>query len=431
MVAGCRSVAAPPLPLSRFFGDRDTAEASTAQSGDAVGRVAENGANASAGSTQPEVALVSAEESIVQRSTHSAKQAIRLISGKEIENQNEAKRLYQQADQVFRSATGQSEVQRKKTFARSAKMFGKSAEASEGTALEQDALYMQAESLFFSDQLPAATEAYQKLQAEHPRNRHNDQVASRLFAISRYWIQANKAGDDAWYKLNLTDASRPRLDADGHAIRVLDQIRYDDPTGRLADDATMAAAAEFIRQKKFEEADEFLTDLRETFSDSEHMFLAHLLGIRCKLEMYRGPRYSGLVLEEAQELIDRARTRFPDKLRDEKYADMVARAAAEVGFKRSERLMYRAEYREKRKEYGAARYYYQRILDEFSDTPQADQARERLGSVEQLPAVPEQRLSWLTTIFPESRAAQPLKLESGADVDPGSAEPTPGGTILR
>ncbi len=86
------------------------------------------------------------------------------------------------------------------------------------------------------------------------------------------------------------------------------------PPADLADDATMAAAAEYIRQKKFEDADEFLTDLRETFSDSEHLFLAHLLGIRCKLEIYAGPRYSGLILEEAETLVKQTRQRFPDKL---------------------------------------------------------------------------------------------------------------------
>ena len=123
----------------------------------------------------------------------------------------------------------------------------------------------------------------------------------------------------------------------------------------------MAAAAEYIRQKKFEDADEFLTDLRETFSDSDHLFLAHLLGIRTKLEVYAGPRYSGLVLEEAEKLVRQTRQRFPGKLQEKKYADMVARAAAEITYLRAQRLAYRADFREKKKEYGAARKYYQKL----------------------------------------------------------------------
>ena len=171
---------------------------------------------------------------------------------------------------------------------------------------------------FFANRLTHAAKVYEKLQKEYPRNRHNDRISARLFSISKYWIDTVKANEDKWFTLNLTDPKRPRLDADGHAIRVLDQIRYDDPTGRLADDATMAAAAEHIRQGHFEKADEFLTDLRETFTDSDHLFLAHLLGLKCKLEVYAGPEYSGLVLDEAEKLVKQNETTFPGQAPREK-----------------------------------------------------------------------------------------------------------------
>src|SRR6056297_2043591 len=174
---------------------------------------------------------------------------------------------------------------------------------------------MLAESQFFADRLANATDSYQRLQNEYPRNRHSDRAAARLFSISRYWIETEKVGGGSWTP-NFTDPTRPKLDAKGHAIRVLDQIRFDDPTGRLADDATMAAAAEFIRQEKYDRADEFLTDLRETYTDSEHLFLAHLLGIRCKMEVYAGPHYSALLLDEAEKLVKQTRQRFPDRLRE-------------------------------------------------------------------------------------------------------------------
>jgi outer membrane protein assembly factor BamD (BamD/ComL family) len=228
--------------------------------------------------------------------------------------------------------------------------------------------------------------------------------------------------------LNLTDSKRPTYDIKGHAIRVLDQIRYDDPTGRLADDATMAAAAEYIRQKDFEKADEFLTDLRETFTDSDHMFLAHLLGIRCKLEVYAGPKYSGLVLEEAEKLVRQTRTRFPDKLSDKKYSEMLARAAAEIAFHSAERLAFRAQYNENREQYGAARQNYRRLLANFPDTPQATDARQRLAQIENLPAVPAQRLAWLTEVFPDSRKKSgPLETIESKNSEPSDE----GGTMLR
>lgn len=370
-----------------------------------------------------------ADDDSLSASTKKATRTVtNLLTGRELEDRDRAKEFYVQGDQIFRDASGEPVQSRKKAFAKAAKLFQKSAEAAPGSALAQDSMFMQGESLFFADRLTEATDTFEKLQKEFPRNRHNDQVAARLFSISRYWIETVKADEGSWMPLNLTDASRPRLDADGHAIRVLDQIRYDDPTGRLADDATMAAAAEYIRQQKFEQADEFLTDLRETFSDSEHLFLAHLLGIRCKLEVYAGPSYSGLVLEEAEKLVRQTRQRFPDKLSDPKYGDIVARASAEIDFHRAERLAFRAQLREKQKEYGSAKYYYQQILELHGQTPQAEVARKRLGEIESFPESPTQYLSWLTTIFRESKSSDPLKLRGG---EVGGDEATDSGTMLR
>ena len=357
-------------------------------------------------------------DNLVKSSQTTADRVSRFLTGREQADALKARELYQQGDTLFRataaktaqiSRDGESQGSEKSQFAKAAKLFGRASEAEPGSALSQDALFMQAESLFFADQLTSATDIYQKLQKDYPRNRHSDRIASRLFTITQYWIDTEKAGGGSWMPINLFDYTRPSMDIEGHAIRVLDSIRYDDPTGRLADDATMAAAAEYIRQEDFEMADEFLTDLRETFPDSEHFFVAHLLGIRCKLEVYAGPAYSGLMLEEAEKLVKQTRERFPNKLQEKETADLLARAAAEVAFRRSEHLFERARYREKRKEFRAASEYYQRILDDYPKTPLADKARERLQTTAALPATPQQRLGWLKAVFPDSKRSSPLE----------------------
>ena len=335
-IAGCQSFGnrnllaqGDPAPVSESSSDtvdKDSADANP------VVQVA--GTEDAAGTVQ----RASTPPSLLDSTKKSTKSVVNFMIGREQEDLNRAQRFYREGDQVFRQAQRLKPASRASIFADAAKLFQKSAEAAEGAALQQDAMFMHAESLFFANRLTQAAKVYEKLQKDYPRNRHNDRVSARLFSISKYWIDTVKANEDKWFTLNLTDPKRPRLDADGHAIRVLDQIRYDDPTGRLADDATMAAAAEHIRQGRFEKADEFLTDLRETFSDSDHLFLAHLLGLKCKLEVYAGPEYSSLVLDEAETLVRQIRQRFPDKLRDQKYADMVARSAAEIAFHRAESL---------------------------------------------------------------------------------------------
>lgn len=331
------------------------------------------------------------------------------VTGKH-EDLPKAKQLYQRGDELFKKAARAPKATRTVMFGEAAELFEDAGDEAKGSALHQDALFMQGESLFFANDLNGARDAFEKLQKEFPRNRHSDRAAARLFSISKYWIDISKAGSDSWYTVNLFDSTRPLRDADGHAVKVLDQIRYDDPTGKLADDATMAAAAEHIRSEQYEKADEFLTDLRETFSDSDHLFLAHLLGIRCKLEIYAGPRYSERVLDEADTLVQQTRRRFPNELREQKFADLLARAAAEIDYHKAEKLAYRAEYRERQKEYGAARELYQKILRDHPSTPQADQARDVLARIESLPASPTKNVAIraIAKAFPSAKRSTPL-----------------------
>lgn len=347
----------------------------------------------------------------------------KLVNGDEAELQlssqererrlNTAREHYQAGEQWFQTASTKRRDAAAKDFLKAAQAFKKAGAAHPGSAIAQDACFMEAESLFFADHLPKAEQAYARLQKEFPNSRHNDRAAARLFSIAQYWIETEKAGGNGILRVNFTDEKKPWFDAKGHAIRVLDQIRYDDPTGRLADDATMAAAVEKFRQEKYDDADEFLTDLREAFGDSEHLFHAHILGIRCKLEMYAGPRYSQLVLEEADKLIRQTRTRFPDRVAEPEIRELLAKAAAEVDYLQAERLYVRAQYREKRREFGAARLYYQQLLDGYGTTPFADNASERMVAIADREPLPGKPLEFLTKIFPESERAKPLITTDG------------------
>ncbi|WP_164102391.1 tetratricopeptide repeat protein [Candidatus Laterigemmans baculatus] len=332
----------------------------------------------------------------------------RILTGKRPIDRERAVALYREADAMFRRASELPREEAQEVFAEAAPIFKRAAEMNPDSALEQDALFLAGESYFFSDQLTKAEDAFVQLQKQHPRNRHSDRVASRLFAIAQYWIETAKAPNPSLMPINFTDPSRPYLDASGHGIRVLDQMRYDDPTGRLADDATMAAAVEHFRKGNYLEADQFLADLRETYPDSDHQFNAHLLGLRCKLEMYAGSAYSGLVLDEGEELIKRMRQLFPQESRSAEHGEMIAKAAAEIEFYQAEKLWERARYREKQGHYGGASYYHQELLEKYPNTPFAEQAREHLVANADRPQTPPQRLAFLAKLFPEGKPAKPL-----------------------
>ena len=76
--------------------------------------------------------------------------------------------------------------------------------------------------------------------------------------------------------------------------------------------------------------------------------------------------------------------------------------------KKAEREWYMARYRDRRGEYGAARFYYNLLATEYADTSLAGQAKERIAELVDKPEVPPQRLSWIVNMFPEQDDVTPL-----------------------
>jgi outer membrane protein assembly factor BamD (BamD/ComL family) len=134
--------------------------------------------------------------------------------------------------------------------------------------------------------------------------------------------------------------------------------------------------------------------------------VAHLLGIQAKLRSYDGPDYSGTVLDEAEQLIKQIRRQFPAEY--SKYREELEKTYAEIRAKQAEREWVMAQYYEKQQAYAAARFYYERVADQFAETAFAQAARERIDALAGLPDRPPQKLQWLAEQFPSSRQEKPL-----------------------
>lgn len=322
-------------------------------------------------------------------------------------NKGLAKQLYGQAEQEYKLAAEMPEGrERASRFISAGSKFAKAADYFPGSSVEMDALFMAAESNFFADHYWDATKFYERLIKAHPNNRYLDTVDARRFAIARYWLQLQDEHPEPVYYANFINETRPWRDVRGHALRQFDKIRLDDPTGRLADDATLAVANAHFKSRRYLKADEFYTDLRKTYPNSEHQFSAHYLGLKAKLESYLGPDYSGEALDEGEKLVKQMRRQFPDDA--EKEREFLDRAAAEIRFKKAEKLHYFARYHDKRGEYRAAARRYQQIATDFGDTPFAEKSQQRLAQIQGLPPVPPQKLPWLVNLFPQSDKVKPI-----------------------
>jgi outer membrane protein assembly factor BamD (BamD/ComL family) len=322
------------------------------------------------------------------------------------ENKELARQLYREAEDLFGQALAADPHRKADIFELAAPKFAAAAERWPDSQLAMDALFMSGESYFFSDNYARANLEYEKLVKAFPNNRYLDQVDKRRFAIARYWLDLNHQSAEPFYYVNWFNKTRPWRDVRGHGLRVFDKIRIDDPTGKLADDATLAAANEHFISGKFYKADEYYTDLRKAYPTSEHQFQAHFLGVKAKINSYLGPAYGGTGLDEVEKLIKQTRRQFPQEA--EKEREFLDRAAAEVRYRKAEQLMHLARFYDFRSEYRAAEHYYARVVREFHDTPLAMRAEERVGQIAGLPPKPAQQLPWLVALFPESDKVKPL-----------------------
>jgi outer membrane protein assembly factor BamD (BamD/ComL family) len=321
---------------------------------------------------------------------------VKELSGKG-RNPEAARLLYDDADKIYRQAVAAQGDERTELLLQAAGRFAEAAQRWPGSTLEHDALFHQGECYFFADHYVEANETFENLIAKYRNSRYMDAIDVRRFKLAEYWLDLERENEESLLAGNLSDDQRPWRDTKGHALRLYDKIRLDDPTGKLADDATMAAANAYFLAGDYIKADMFYTDLRRTYPSSEFQFTAHFLGMQAKLQSYQGVDYSITPLQEAGKLIEQMRKQFPQEYAENR--DEVDRAHAQVRKMTAERHWRMATYWENRWDYGSARYYYNLVAQEFEGTPIADEARQRLAAIADKPADPPQPLRPLATLF--------------------------------
>jgi outer membrane protein assembly factor BamD (BamD/ComL family) len=325
-------------------------------------------------------------------------------------DQARAMKTMSDADVLFESAAAEREQNQtsnvKEQFVSAAKLYKEAAERWPKSSLEQDALFRAGESYFFADQYVEANDCYEKLIAKYRGTRYVDVVQSRRFTIAKYWLDLNRESPDQFYTYRLNGKLRPRRNTAGHALRILDRIRLDDPTGKLADDATLALANGYFERKRYLDASDTYEDLRRTYPNSEHVFNAHLFELRSRLESYHGENYDGGNLIKAEKLLKTMVTQFPAEA--EEHREFLTEEAGRVRKLQAERELSMAHYYDNRGEYRAAGMHYEQLAKDFGDTPIGKAAQERMSEISDLPPEPPQRMSWLVNMFPQAESTKPL-----------------------
>ena len=254
--------------------------------------------------------------------------------------------------------------------------------------VEEEILYLKAESLYQENYLPAAQDEFAGLLVKYPTSRYLPQAVQRTYDIAYYWLEDSRRrsqGQESEIPLhnryvNLDDRTRPMLDAEGRALKAIETIQQYDPLGPLTDDAVMMAAAHRFVSGDFIQAAGHYERLSYDQPKSPHVDGALVLGSQAHLRSYDGPQYEGVALDDAERLIRLAQQR--------ETVDPARRAKLDQDMRtirqeRAKRL--HATGREYVRMWNdkAARYYFERCIKEYNDTEWARRSEQEIAQIVQ------------------------------------------------
>ncbi|MCA9027368.1 MAG: outer membrane protein assembly factor BamD [Planctomycetaceae bacterium] len=270
-----------------------------------------------------------------------------------------------------------------------------------GDPIEEDALFMVAESQFRQKKYSWAQDSYDRLLERYPSSRHLDDVTRRMFAIAQSWMGFPDAHDDnvelASGELqktnprtgdrnfekpsffNLADDSRPLFDTGGRALQALQTIWLHDANGPLADDALMLTANYHLQTGDFVEAARVYQLLREQYPDSPHFKDAYLLDSHVRLAAYEGPGYDDKSLNSSKDLKETAQRLFPDL--DPAQRQKLSEELERISVIEIQREWHKVEFYQSKQNEAAVVLHCNYIINKYPDSQYAEQARKTLEEI--------------------------------------------------
>ena len=158
----------------------------------------------------------------------------------------------------------------------------------------------------------------------------------------------------------------------------------------------------YFKAEKWPDAADTYEDLRRNYPGSQHQFHAHLFELKSRLNSYQGKSYDEDPLKRADKLLKQIVKQFPQQARSEE--EFLAQEAGLIRHLLAEREWGMAKFFEKQGENFAAKYYYEQVADNFSDTKFGEMVNGEIERVADLPAKPKQHAQWLVELFPKNEA---------------------------
>jgi TolA-binding protein len=279
---------------------------------------------------------------------------------------------------------------REKDYARAEPIFGKIADNAKNTPqVLEDARFNEAECLYLRGKYPAAAERYLQLLNSFASAAHGEETRERLFSIANYWLdetreQMEKAREvregKRWFTTPIMpvhfEESKPLLDIEGHAVKILEAVHITDPKGKWGEKALFYLGSVKFYREQYRDADFYFYQLVQNYANGPYAPKALELSIICKQICTGGPNYDGRRLQEARDLIEMAKTAYPELEKGED--KFLTKQAMEIHYIQAEKDYNIARFWERTGHPGSAHFYYEIVKRRYPGTPFAEKAEKKL-----------------------------------------------------
>ncbi len=281
----------------------------------------------------------------------------------------------------------------------------------------EEARYYEGECLRLQGRYPKAADVYVDLLNKFPRNPYREQAMQHMFDIANYWLddtreemrETREKNEGkrwwVWPRFISFEKTKPFLDREGRAIEKLEQVRYNDINGPLADKALFLAGSVKFFNESYADADHYFSQIHENHPNSPLAPQAVELAIICKHLSTGGADYDGRKVAEARKLVDAAFKNYPELA--SKKQDFLMRQLVGITLQQAEKDYKMAEHWRWTGHPGSAYFYYELVCRRYPNTKYAEMAakrRDELRAKLEAEGQPVQASPW--SLFPSARSPQ-------------------------
>src|SRR5262249_22434163 len=258
-------------------------------------------------------------------------------------------------------------------------------------AVVEEARFYEAECERLQGRYPKAADTYDRVLKDFPNGAHKEQSVHQMFNIANYWLddtreqmreELEKREGKRWFvtpRFVSFDKTKPLLDEEGRAIEKLEQVRYNDMTGPLADRALFLAASVKFYRGDYKEADFYYSQIVEMHPNSPFVEQAIELATISKQLSTGGALYDSRKLCEARKMIDLALRSYPNLAA--KKGDFLNRQLFSITMQEAEKDYQTAEFFRRTGHPCSAYFYYEIVRRRYPGTKYFDMATERMEAL--------------------------------------------------